>query len=68
MICSLSLKSLCFDKLMSLSIMMAMTAIIAPLLLLFSLRYGIITKAEHDMFLKKAFLQKCEKIRMLASL
>ena len=29
--------------------MMAMTAIIAPLLLLFSLRYGIITKAEHDL-------------------
>lgn len=49
MICSLSLKSLCFDRLMSLSIMMAMTAIIAPLLLLFSLRYGIITKAEHDL-------------------
>lgn len=34
---------------MSLCIMMAMTAIIAPLLLLFSLRYGIITKAEHDL-------------------
>ena len=40
----LSLKSISFDKLMSLCIIMAMTAVIAPLLLLFSLRYGIVLK------------------------
>ena len=49
MIFSLSLRSLNADRLMSLCIIMAMTAVIAPLLLLFSLRFGIISKAEHDL-------------------
>lgn len=62
MILSLSLSDLKADRLMSLCAVAAMTAVIAPLLLLFSLRYGILTSLEDNLKNSPANLE----IRMLS--
>jgi putative ABC transport system permease protein len=49
MILKLALADLKCDRLMSVCAAAAMTAVIAPLLLLFSLRYGIITSLENNL-------------------
>ncbi|MGN0909368.1 MAG: hypothetical protein ACI4NA_07075, partial [Succinivibrio sp.] len=49
MILKLALSDLKCDRLMSVCAAAAMTAVIAPLLLLFSLRYGIITSLEENL-------------------
>ena len=49
MILKLALSDLKCDRLMSVCAAAAMTAVIAPLLLLFSLRYGIITSLEDNL-------------------
>lgn len=49
MILRLAYKDLKKDRLMSLCIIAAMTAVIAPLLLLFSLRYGILSTLEDNL-------------------
>ncbi|MBP5244578.1 MAG: hypothetical protein J6Z28_07695 [Succinivibrio sp.] len=47
MIIKLALCSLRFDKIISICIVASLCAVIAPLLLLFSLRFGIISNLEH---------------------
>lgn len=49
MILKLSLLDLLHDRLMSLCATAAMTAVVAPLLLLFSLRYGIVSSLENQL-------------------
>lgn len=49
MLFRLALKDLIFDRLMSFCIVAAMVAVLAPLLLLFSLRNGIVTNLENSL-------------------
>ncbi|MDY6419737.1 MAG: hypothetical protein SPK65_02690 [Succinivibrio dextrinosolvens] len=49
MILKLALCSLRFDKIISICIVASLCAVIAPLLLLFSLRFGIISNLEHKL-------------------
>ncbi len=49
MIFKLALKSLKFEKLLNFCLVAALCSVIAPLLLLFSLRYGIITTLESNL-------------------
>lgn len=49
MLLRLALKDLIFDRIMSICFIAAMAAVIAPLLLLFSLRYGIISNLENNL-------------------
>ena len=49
MILSLSLADLKHERLLSICAVAAMTAVLAPLLLLFSLRYGILSTLEHNL-------------------
>lgn len=49
MILSLSLADLKHERILSICAVAAMTAVLAPLLLLFSLRYGILSTLEHNL-------------------
>ncbi len=49
MILSLSLADLKHERILSICAVAAMTAVLAPLLLLFSLRYGILSSLEHNL-------------------
>ncbi len=49
MILSLSLADLKHERVLSICAIAAMTAVLAPLLLLFSLRYGILSTLEHNL-------------------
>ena len=49
MIFHLAFKAIIFDKLSSLCILSSITALIAPLLILFSLRYGIVSTLEYNL-------------------
>ena len=49
MIFKLAVSSLRFNRLISLSLIGALCSVIAPLLLLFSLRYGIISSLENNL-------------------
>ncbi len=62
MIIKLAVKDLIFDRLISICIIASITAVIAPLLLLFSLKYGIVSTMENN--LKKD--PKTLEIRMMS--
>ena len=49
MIFTLAFKSLWFEKLVSFCIFASLCSVIAPLMFLFSLKYGIISTLEHDL-------------------
>ena len=49
MILQLALKALKFEKLVSFCLIASLCSVIAPLLLLFSLRFGIITNLEENL-------------------
>lgn len=54
---SLALKDLWHDKKVSLCVIAALVAVIAPLLLLFGLKHGVITQLRHDLAQKPDLLE-----------